>query len=126
MEHCMEDPQGLADRYVAVWNETDAGRRRLQITNLWAPEGRHYVGAREVQGHESLEVRIRESHEKNVKGAGNRFRSMQDARRLRDVVTFRWEMVPAGGDGVLASGLEFLIVGGDDERILSDYMFIPA
>jgi hypothetical protein len=46
-------------------------------------------------------------------------------RRLRDVVTFYWEMLPANGETVLGRGLEFLIVNGEG-RILVDYMFYPS
>lgn len=121
----MDDLQSLADRYVAVWNETDTGRRRQQIAELWAPEGQHYVGAREVRGYEDLETRIRESHEKNVRDGGNRFRAAQGAHRLRDVVTFYWEMLPADGETIVGRGLEFLIVNNEG-RILVDYMFYPV
>lgn len=121
----MDDPQGLADRYVAIWNETDAHRRRRQIAELWVSEGQHYVGTREVRGHGALENRIQESHEKNVKHGGNRFRAVQDARRLRDVVTFHWEMLPADSETILGRGLEFLIVN-DAGRIHADYMFYPV
>jgi hypothetical protein len=121
----MNDPQSLADRYVAVWNETDAARRRQQTAELWAPNGQHHVGARRVRGHEALEGRVRESHEKNVRDGGNRFRAVQDARRLHDVVTFHWEMLGTDGEKIEGRGLEFLIVS-DDGRILVDYMFYPA
>ena len=121
----MENPSSLADRYVAVWNETDAERRRNQIAELWTAQGRHFVADREVKGYQALEKRVRESHEKNVRDAGNRFRAASDARRLHDTVTFHWEMLPADGDNVLARGLEFLIVD-DDGKILADYQFIPA
>jgi hypothetical protein len=125
MERVMDDLQGLADRYAAVWNETDAGRRRQQIAELWVPEGQHYVGERQVRGYENLETRIRESHEKNVRDGGNRFRAAQGARRLRDVVTFYWEMLPANSETVVGRGLEFLIVNNEG-RIVADYMFFPA
>ena len=46
----MLDPQTLADRYVAVWNEPDEQRRRDAIAALWVPDGRHFVAAREAQG----------------------------------------------------------------------------
>lgn len=121
----MNNPQGFADRYVAVWNETDAAGRRRQIAELWAPDGQHYVGARAVRGHEALEGRVRDSHEKNVRDGGNRFRAVQDARRLHDVVTFHWEMLRADSTTVEGRGLEFLIVD-DEERIRIDYMFYPA
>ena len=121
----MLDPKILADHYVAVWNETDDQRRRDAIAALWVPDGRHFVGAREAQGYEALEQRIRGSHEKNVRDDGNRFRAAPGARRLHDVVTFYWEMLPAGADTVLARGLEFLLVN-DEDLILVDYQFFPA
>ena len=115
----------LADRYVAVWNETDDQRRRDAIAALWVRDGRHFVAAREAQGYEALEQRIRGSHEKNVRDDGNRFRAAPGARRLHDVVTFYWEMLPADADTVLARGLEFLLVN-DEDLILVDYQFVPA
>jgi hypothetical protein len=124
-EKIMLDPQTLADRYVALWNETDETRRRDAIAALWVAKGQHFVAGREARGYEELEKRIRGSHEKNVRDDGNRFRAVPGARRLQDVVTFYWEMLPANGDNVLARGLEFLIVDADG-RILVDYQFFPA
>jgi hypothetical protein len=124
-ENNMIDAQTLADRYVAVWNERDDGARRAAIAALWIPDGQHYVQGREARGHEALERRVRGSHEKNVRDDGNRFRAAKDARRLHDVVTFHWEMLPAGSETVLARGLEFLIIR-DDGHILVDYQFFPA
>jgi hypothetical protein len=121
----MLDPQTLADRYAAVWNEKDEERRRDAIAALWVPDGQHFVAAREVRGYEDLEKRIRRSHEKNVRDDGNRFRAVPGARLLRDVVTFYWEMLPSDADTVLARGLEFLILN-DEDRILVDYQFFPA
>jgi len=121
----MLDPQALADRYVAVWNEKDEKRRRDAIAALWMPDGQHFVAGREASGYEALEKRVRGSHEKNVRDDGNRFRVVPGARQLSDVVTFYWEMLPANDDRVLARGLEFLVVG-DDGRIIVDYQFIPA
>jgi len=118
----MNAAQELADRYAAVWNETDAGVRRQAIAKLWVPEGRHFVGIREVQGYEELEKRIVGSHEKNVQTGKNRFRAVQNAQALRDVVTFNWEMISAAGE-VAAAGFEFLIVD-DEQRIVTDYQFI--
>ena len=119
----MENPQDLADRYAAVWNETDAERRRLGIAELWAPTGGHYVGAREARGYDALEQRIIGSHERNVRDGGHRFRAAKDARALRDVVTFHWEMLPADSEEVVATGLEFLIVDANG-HILVDYQFV--
>ena len=121
----MLDPQTLADRYIAVWLEKDEERRRDAVAELWTPDGEHFVAGRQARGYEELEKRIRGSHEKNVRDDGNRFRAAPGARRLRDVVTFYWEMLPADADTVLARGLEFLITN-DEDRILVDYQFFPA
>lgn len=121
----MLDPQMLAERYVAVWNERGGEQRRQAIATLWVPNGQHYVGERQAQGYEELEKRIRGSHEKNVRDDGNRFRAAPGARRLHNVVTFYWEMLPADSEVVLVRGLEFLIVN-DEGQILIDYQFFPA
>ncbi|WBL75792.1 hypothetical protein I3J27_22435 [Bradyrhizobium xenonodulans] len=121
----MESPGSLAERYVAVWNETDSERRKSQIADLWIPGGRHYVGERKVEGYDALDGRVRESHEKNVRDNANRFRAAGDARRVHDIVVFHWEMLPAGGEIVLARGLEFLVVDGSG-KIVADYQFFPA
>ncbi len=119
----MFDAQRLAEMYVAVWNETDAENRRQQIAALWLPDGRHYVDEREAHGYSELEQRIIGSHNRNVRDGGRRFRAVQDAQALRDVVTFHWEMLDGKADEVLAVGLEVLRVDAEG-RILVDYQFI--
>jgi hypothetical protein len=113
----------LADRYVALWNETDAGARRAAIATLWVPEGEHFVRTLQVKGYEALEQRVIGSHEKNVRYGGFRFRATGDAQLLQNAVMFHWEMVPAAGGPVAALGLEFLLLAGDG-RIAVDYQFI--
>jgi hypothetical protein len=113
----------LADRYVAVWNETDPAARRAAIAGLWVPEGEHYVRTLRVKGYEALEQRVIGSHEKNVQGGGFRFASAGDMQLLHDAVMFHWRMVPAAGGPVAALGLEFLVLA-EDGRIAADYQFI--
>jgi hypothetical protein len=122
MEDDMDNAQQLADRYVAVWHETDPERRRHAIAELWTPDGEHYVGAREVRGYDQLEQRIKGSHEKNIRDGGHRFRAAKDARALRDVVTFHWEMLRADSEKIVATGLEILLIDATG-RILVDYQF---
>jgi hypothetical protein len=114
----MLEAQALADRYVAAWNEPDATKRLEAIAALWAP------GASR-RGFGALGKLILGSSERNGGRDGVRFRAAPSARRRRDVVTFRWEMLLAGSETVLASGLEFLVVD-DEGRILVDHPFVPA
>jgi hypothetical protein len=114
----MFDAQTLADRYVAVWNEPDAATRLNAIAALWAPDApRRELGA--------LGKLILGSSKKNGRRDAIRFRAAPSARKRGDVVTFRWEMLPAGSETVLASGLEFLVVDNEG-RILVDHPFAPA
>jgi SnoaL-like domain len=121
-ELVMNEAEKLAERYVAVWNEADPQRRRETIAALWAPEGAHYVGTREVQGYDALEQRVTGSHEKNVRDGGHRFK-VSAVHALQDAVMVDWNMVPSAGDAVVAAGRDVFIVDAD-HRILIDYQFI--
>jgi hypothetical protein len=119
----MINAQQLADRYVALWNIESADARRDAIKALWPADGGHYVKTLEVRGYDALERRVTVSHEKNVRDSGFRFRAAQNAQRLRETVTFNWEMIRPGSDEVVSIGLEFIELGTDG-RIVSDYQFI--
>jgi len=118
----MDESQNLADRYVDVWNETDQERRRIGIAELWVPEGIHYVSTFKAAGYDELEKRIIRSHQTNVLDGNFRFRTVKNARKLHDIVTFNWEMIAVTGE-ISAAGLEFLTID-ENSRILVDYQFI--
>jgi hypothetical protein len=118
----MLDAQALADLYVAAWNEPDAAKRSSAIAALWAPDALGHNGTR---GYAPLAKLTLAAPAKNARQEGIRFRAAPSARQRRDVVTFRWEMLLAESETVLASGLEFLIVDKDG-RILVDHPFAPV
>ena len=133
---------GLAEKYVALWNEPDAGRRRQMIATLWAEEGRHIlqppqeirgIAARpglamtailEARGYEEIEARAASATNHWVGSEGLSFRGRDDADRLGDVVKLHWEAV-AKDATVAAVGLSVLILAGDG-RIERDYTFVVA
>jgi hypothetical protein len=121
----MVDAQQLANRYVELWNVTSQDARRNAIKELWPADGAHYVKTFEVRGYEALEKRVTGSHEKNVRDGGFRFRVAQNAQRLRETVTFNWEMVRPDSGEVVSVGLEFLQLCADG-RIATDYQFIVS
>jgi hypothetical protein len=118
----MLDAQALADRYVAAWNEPDGAMRSSAIAALWAPEA---LGPRGARGYAALTKLTLATPGTTARREGVRFRAAPTARLRGDVVTFRWEMLLADSETVLAGGLEFLIVD-DDGRILSDHPFALA
>lgn len=132
----------VAQRYVAVWNEPDADRRRRMIADLWAPDGRHILqppqeiravaaqpglamtAVLEARGHEEIEARAASAYEHWVGSEGLTFRGRDDADRLGDVVKLHWEAIARDGT-VFAVGLAVLVLTADS-RIERDYTFIVA
>src|SRR5258708_12170225 len=70
----MTDIQEFVDRYVNIWNEPDAERRRQTIRALWQEDARHLARTIEAVGHDGIETRVRTAYEKWVKEKGNTFR----------------------------------------------------
>jgi hypothetical protein len=109
------DPRELVDRYVAVWVEPDAERRRTAIAELWTEDGVQLLQppqevletaaglgltpTLEARGHDELEVRVTRSYEEFIAPGEFVFRARDNAARLGNVVKFNWEMVTtSGGD----------------------------
>ena len=113
----------LARRYVEVWNETDAQRRRERILALWQPEGVHYVRTLVAQGYEALEQRVASSHDKNVGQNGYHFRLSGEPQQLQDTLMMHWDMVRPGSEVLEAYGLVFMKLTADG-RIATDYQFV--
>src|ERR671922_2008169 len=117
----------LAKKYVALWNEPNAGRRRLMIAELWAEDGRHILqppqeirgiaaqpgiamtAILKAQGYEEIEARAASVYEHWVGSEGLSFRGRDDADRLDDVVKLHWEAV-ATDRSVFAVGLSLLVL----------------
>jgi hypothetical protein len=118
----MLNAQALAELYVAAWNEPDAAKRSSAIAALWAPDALGHKGPR---GYASLTKLTPGAPGRNSGREGVRYRAAPTARLRGDVVTFRWEMLLADTETVLAGGLEFLIVDNDG-RILADHPFAFA
>jgi hypothetical protein len=132
----------VAEKYVALWNEPDPGRRRRTVHELWKEDGRHFlqppqeiraIAARpglattailEARGYEEIEARAASAYEHWVGSEGLSFRGRDDAERLGDVVKFHWEAVAKDGE-VVAVGLIFLALAADG-RIERDYTFVVA
>ena len=130
----------LAEKYLALWNEPDADRRRRMIAELWTEGGRHILqppqdirgiaaqpgigltAILEARGHEEIEARAASAYEHWVGSEGLSFRGRDDAERLGDVVKFHWEAVDTQGEA-FGVGLNFLVLAADG-RIERDYTFV--
>ena len=130
----------IAHRYLSLWNEPDADRRRRTIAGLWTEDGRHLLqppqeirdlaaqpgigmpAILEARGHEEIEARVASAFEHWVGFEGLSFRGRDDAEQLGDVVTFHWEAIDEDGEA-FGGGLNVLVLAADG-RIERDYVFV--
>jgi hypothetical protein len=120
----MSNVNDLIDRYVAVWNESNADERRKRIRALWAPDGATCYRLLDARGYDAIEARVTSSWDKWLREGKYVFRRKRVACH-HDVVKFDWEMVTVPDGKVAADGLNFLILNADG-RIQSDYQFNPT
>jgi len=135
------DVDDLAERYVALWNESDAGRRRQLVEQLFVPDGgqvlvdppaevrdladfhRFRYPQMAVHGHDSLAARVAANHGNFVASGEHRFVATGTNRLLRHIVAVGWEMVAAADDRVAGRGLNVLDLD-DDGRIRHDHLYV--
>src|SRR5262245_10251129 len=104
------DANDLADRYVSLWNEADAGRRRRLVAELWTEDGVHTLqppqelrelaertgsgltAILEARGHDALGARATSAYEQFVAPGAFSFRRCDNVERVVDAVKFNWEM----------------------------------
>jgi hypothetical protein len=115
--------RALADRYVALWNESDGEARRSLIRELWTSTGEHVLDpphelkeasaalgfaspTLEVRGHEAVETRAARAYEEFIAPGEYAFRLRDNVASLRNVVKFNWDMVATASGDVVGSGLE--------------------
>jgi hypothetical protein len=119
----MTEFDDLIDRYIDVWNETDAEKRRALITQTFT-EGTHFIDPlQEAEGQSGIETLVKGVQEKFSQ---YRFRRVGQADAFRDRVRFRWELAPEGGD-VFVDGTDFgVIVEGRLHRVTGFFDRVPA
>ncbi len=122
MQQAKIEIQQLVEQYIQIWNETDATQRPARIAKIWAEDGVQFTSQHEYRGYEGLAKRVESAHEEFVKQGGFVFKLAGEYEAHHGAVKFTWEMVPAEGGKVAATGLVFLLLS-DDGRARLDYHF---
>jgi SnoaL-like domain len=52
----MTNPAEIADRYIAMWNETDAAKRRRLVAELFEADGHFADPVAEGRGHDQIDA----------------------------------------------------------------------
>ena len=58
MEAAPTDIATFVDRYINIWNEPDADRRRQTIRELWQEDAKHLARTLEAIGYDGIETRV--------------------------------------------------------------------
>jgi hypothetical protein len=99
----------LVDRYIATWNETEAGRRRDLIARTWV-EGASYLDPMlQGEGRDGIDAMIVGVQERFP---GHRFRRTGDVESHHDRIRFTWDLA-SEDDAVVVSGTDFGVVTPD-------------
>lgn len=99
----MTDAATIANRYIALWNETDPGRRKAMLADLWSDAGTYLDPLMQGQGHDRIDALIA-----GVRGQfpDFRFALVGQPDGYGDQVRFSWQLGPEGGDGPI-KGTDF-------------------
>ena len=105
----MNDAAKIAERYIDVWNETDAQNRKRLIASAWTEDALYVDPLMKGQGHGEIDALIGAVHERFP---GHRFVLKGDADGHGDRVRFTWTLGAADA-APIAQGTDFGIVAAD-------------
>jgi len=113
----------LIDRYIAIWNETDAVRRRELIARTWTDDAAYIDPLMQGEGRDGIDVMIQGVQ---TQFPGLQFRRTTEVDAHHDRVRFGWELGPEGVPAI-AGGVDFgRLVDGRLQRITGFLDFAPV
>ncbi|WP_019631698.1 nuclear transport factor 2 family protein [Actinomadura atramentaria] len=119
----MSDIRELVERYLAVWNETDAAARRAAVDAVWAADARYVDPLGEAAGRDAFDAMIGAVQSQFP---GLVFRLLGDVDAHHDVARFRWGLGPAGGDPVVEGFDVVEVADGTLTRVTGFLDKVPA
>ena len=99
----------LVDRYFAVWNETDVGRRQALIAKTFVEDASYLDPLLAGDGHDGIDAMVRAVHEKYP---GYRFARTSEVNAHHDRALFNWQLAPQDGP-VFVKGVDVAMMSGD-------------
>jgi hypothetical protein len=105
----MSDLTDLIDRYIAMWNETDAARRRELIARTWTDTASYLDPMLQGEGQAGIDAMVQGVQ---ARFPGHRFRRTSEVDAHHDRVRFSWALVTEGG-AALVTGTDVGVVAAD-------------
>jgi hypothetical protein len=114
----MSDPLHLAKRYITLWNETDAGRRRALLSADWTGDAVYADPLVQRAGHAEIDALIGAVQERF---AGFRFALDGSVDGHGDHLRFSWKLGPEGGEAVVR-GTDFAVTQGGRLKAVTGFL----
>ena len=105
----MTDHTDLIDRYIAMWNEADAKRRRDLIARTWSEAASYVDPAVQGVGHAGIDAMVAGVQQRFP---GHRFRRTGAIEAHNDRVRFGWDLAHASGEPIV-TGTDFGVIAAD-------------
>ncbi|TMK27316.1 MAG: nuclear transport factor 2 family protein [Actinobacteria bacterium] len=117
----MADIQEIVDRYLATFNESDADRRRAEISELYSPDGTYTDPHVQLRGPEQIDAFIASTQERFP---GYEFRLGGPVDAHHNQARFQWHAAPAGDPEPVYVGFDVIVTDGG--RVRGVYGFLDA
>lgn len=98
------DAGTIAQRYIAVWNETDAARRAQLLEEGWAGDARYVDPLMQASGHDQISALVGAVQQRYP---GFRFGLAGRADAHGEHVRFSWTLGPSGAEDLI-QGTDFV------------------
>ena len=118
----MTDVNQIVLRYIAAWNERDAGKRREIVATTWTDDGTYIDASRHGEGHDSIADMIGAAQD-HFPGYQLCLASGIEAHNSH--VRFSWETVGSAQTPLRLAGTDFANLGKDG-RLKSVVGFVDA
>jgi len=109
----------LIERYIATWNEQDAGRRRTMIDEIWAEDASYVDPLVVAEGRDAIDATIAGVREQFA-GFGFRLAGPVDAHH--NLARFTWELAPDGAEAIVV-GFDVAVLT-EDGRLANVHGFL--
>jgi hypothetical protein len=105
----MSDAKDLVDRYIAIWNDTDAASRRALIARTWTEDAQYVDPLMQSQGQPGIDAMIAGVQQRFP---DFRFSLLGKPDAHADRLRFSWGLGPQGSEAVI-KGTDFATVSKD-------------
>lgn len=109
----------LAERYLEIWNTTDAGKRRALVEEVFTPGATYTDPLGAVSGWDGIDGFVAGAQEQ-FGGLPVRLGGSVDGHH--NIARFQWHLGPHGAGEPVAIGFDVIVA--EDDRISSVYGFL--